>query len=119
MKKFILAFFFALALPLSIGYWQRFFAEGWWHLSYADLFNIAHYTPSFIIAGIAALIAVFVPFPADTKTYYWVRTAVRYRLAIAMLAYGFIKLFPLLAPWPSISNLNTNYGDFTRWKLFS
>jgi hypothetical protein len=28
-------------------------------------------------------------------------------------------LFPLQAPLPSISNLNTNYGDFTAWKLFS
>ncbi|HEY4334440.1 MAG TPA: DoxX family protein, partial [Puia sp.] len=55
----------------------------------------------------------------DASVYYWVRTLVRYRLALAMLAYGFIKLFPLLSPYPSISNLNTNYGDFTRWKLFS
>jgi len=53
------------------------------------------------------------------KLYYWARVIVRYRLAIALLAYGFIKLFPLQAPFPSLSNLNTNYGDFTRWKLFS
>jgi hypothetical protein len=53
------------------------------------------------------------------QLYYWIRTAVRYRLAIAMFAYGFLKLFPLQAPFPSLSNLNTNYGDFTRWKLFS
>src|ERR1700735_3141897 len=53
------------------------------------------------------------------RLYYWVRVIVRYRLAIGMIAYGFIKLFPLLSPYPSLSNLNTNYGDFTRWKLFS
>ena len=53
------------------------------------------------------------------RWYYWIRTIVRYRLAIALLAYGFIKLFPLQSPFPSLSNLNTHYGDFTRWKLFS
>jgi len=51
--------------------------------------------------------------------WYWVRVIARYRLAIAMIAYGFLKFFPLQAPYPSISNLNTHYGDFTRWKLFS
>jgi hypothetical protein len=30
-----------------------------------------------------------------------------------------IKLFPLQAPYPSISNLNTHYGDFSHWKVFS
>ncbi|RYF47322.1 MAG: DoxX family protein, partial [Cytophagaceae bacterium] len=33
--------------------------------------------------------------------------------------YGFIKLFPMQAPLPSLSNLNTPYGEFTAWKLFS
>ena len=51
--------------------------------------------------------------------YYWLRVLLRYRLAIALLAYGFIKLFPLQAPYPSLSNLNTNYGDFNQWKIFS
>lgn len=53
------------------------------------------------------------------RLYYWLRVIVRYRLAIGIIAYGFIKFFPLLSPYPSISNLNTDYGDFTRWKLFS
>ncbi|MFT4015569.1 MAG: DoxX family protein [Agriterribacter sp.] len=51
--------------------------------------------------------------------YYWLRVLLRFRLAVALLAYGFIKLFPMLAPYPSISNLNTSYGDFNLWKLFS
>ena len=58
--------------------------------------------------------------PASTaRVSYWVRAIVRYRLAIALLAYGFIKVFPLQSPLPSLGNLNTHYGDFTRWKLFS
>jgi hypothetical protein len=50
---------------------------------------------------------------------YWLRVILRYRLALGVLAYGFIKLFPLQAPTPSLSNLNTAYGDHSAWKLFS
>jgi hypothetical protein len=57
--------------------------------------------------------------PNYDTAYYWIRVIVRYRLAIGIIAYGFLKLFPLQAPYPSLSNLNTNYGDFTRWKIFS
>lgn len=51
--------------------------------------------------------------------FYWLRVILRYRLALALLAYGFLKLFALQAPYPSLSSLNTPYGDFNRWKLFS
>jgi hypothetical protein len=57
--------------------------------------------------------------PLYNNLYYWIRAIVRYRLAIGVIAYGFIKVFPLQSPYPSLSNLNTSYGDFTRWKLFS
>lgn len=50
---------------------------------------------------------------------YWLRVLLRYRLALGVIAYGFIKLFPLQAPTPSLSNLNTAYGDHSAWKLFS
>ncbi len=51
--------------------------------------------------------------------YYALRAIIRYRLAVALLAYGFIKLFPMQMPHPSISHLNTAYGDLDAWKLFS
>jgi hypothetical protein len=53
-----------------------------------------------------------------TVLYYWLRVIVRYRLAIILIAYGFIKLFPLQMPYPSLSNLLTNYGDFYSWKIY-
>jgi hypothetical protein len=53
-----------------------------------------------------------------TVLYYWLRVIVRYRLAIILIAYGFIKLFPLQMPYPSLSNLLTNYGDFYAWKIY-
>jgi hypothetical protein len=53
------------------------------------------------------------------KLYYLLRVILRYRLAVALLAYGFIKIFPMQQPYPSLSLLNTNYGDFTDWKVAS
>ncbi|MET0243546.1 MAG: DoxX family protein [Flavitalea sp.] len=104
-------------------------------LHYGDIFNIAHYYPTWLGAVPSfgdwalflgfALIRAFAWSFAERKPrfkyddlYYWLRVIARYRLAIALLGYGFIKFYPLQAPFPSISNLNTEYGFFTRWKLF-
>ncbi|WP_448633751.1 DoxX family protein [Pedobacter panaciterrae] len=42
----------------------------------------------------------------------------RYRLAFVLVTYGFIKFFPLQMPYPSLSNLLTNYGDYFAWKIY-
>jgi len=103
---------------------------------------VARYTPQFgssyqehdwglatfydwgIILTIAIAGAIVWSF-ADRKSknyqalYNWLRVLIRYRLAIAVIAYGFLKLFAMQAPQPSLSSLNTPYGDFSAWKLFS
>jgi hypothetical protein len=134
IRRLLLLYFFIQVLPLNAAFWRDLFAGGRWHLSYGGLFHLTHYMPGFSAQpGVWPDWAVFLLLSAvgaavwqrraaagnDEPAAYWVRTLVRYRLATAMLAYGFIKLFPLQSPYPSISNLNTNYGDFTRWKLFS
>lgn len=105
-------------------------------LAYQDIFNLARYTTRFtagpasfadwgILFGIAVLAGGIWTYRDAGRTanydklYYWLRVLVRYRLALAILAYGFIKFFPLQAPYPSLSSLNTPYGAFNRWKLFS
>ncbi|WP_207512969.1 DoxX family protein [Longitalea luteola] len=132
--RFFFIYFFIQAVPLDWLYYKQVFAIDWLHLRYNDIFILAHYMPQFISGqpdfvswGIVALIAAgstIVWTVVDRQKeynnlYYWIRAIVRYRLAIAVIAYGFIKVFPLQSPYPSISNLNTAYGDFTRWKLFS
>jgi hypothetical protein len=128
-------YFLIQALPFDGKFFSDLFSINWSRLYYGDIFNLVHYEPRFSSGpasyadwGIIALIAV-----AGTAIwtwldrrrteynilYYWLRVILRYRLAIAVIGYGFIKLFPLQSPYPSISNLNTQYGDFTRWKLFS
>lgn len=128
-------YFFIQALPLDKQFFGQLLSLSQHSLQYSEIFNLAHYSPKFISGadsfinwGIVALIALAGAVAwsfADkssieyNKLSYWIRVIVRYRLAVGILVYGFIKFFPIQAPWPSISNLNTNYGDFNRWKLFS
>lgn len=134
--RFAFLYFLLLVLPIDWKYYQQVFSINWGHLTYQHIFVLAHYLPvfigdaqSFATLGLLVLFALtgalawtfFLPkWPVQyDKLYYWVRVGVRYRLAIAIIAYGFIKVFPLQSPYPSLSNLNTAYGDFNRWKLFS
>lgn len=133
--RFFFIYFLIQVIPLDWKFYRDLLSIKWSHLYYGNLFNLSHYAPRFFSEtaeyadwGIVALIAAvgtIIWTISDKKTvhynwlYYWLRVVLRYRLAIALIAYGFIKLFPLQAPYPSISNLNTHYGDFTRWKLFS
>ncbi len=132
----VFIYFIIQVIPIDWKFYKQLFSINWAKLYYGDIFNLAHYTPqfvpggqSFINWGIAFLIALagaaaWTYFDRNKNKeyntlYYWLRVILRYRLAIAVITYGFIKFFPLQAPYPSISNLNTGYGDFNRWKLFS
>ncbi|WP_343305475.1 DoxX family protein [Chitinophaga niabensis] len=122
--RFFFIYFLLQVVPLDPTY---FSSINWTQLHYGDIFNIAHYYPrlGWIIAIVALVGAAIWTYTDRDKRisydrlYYWIRVAVRYRLAIALFAYGFLKFYPLQAPYPSLSNLNTYYGDYTRWKLFS
>lgn len=134
--RFFFIYFFIMAVPLDWKYYQQVFSINWANLQYGDIFILAHYSPQFVagpnsfynwlFVALLAVIGAIVWTLTDKnetrswdKLNYWIRAIVRYRLAIAVIAYGIIKVFPLQSPYPSISNLNTAYGDFTRWKLFS
>jgi hypothetical protein len=133
--RFFFIYFFLQAVPLDWKYYRDILAIDWSALHFRDIFYLARYQPRFFseIAtfadwGVVAIIAIagtiiwsFVDKKNKeyTSLYYWLRVIVRYRLAVALIAYGFIKLFPMQAPLPSISNLNTNYGDLDAWKIFS
>jgi len=133
--RFFFLFFILQAIPLSVDFFKTVFGFNWLHISYSDIFNLSRLSAKFIpgpdslvnwiIVAIIAMIGAFAWKRSKYKNidydsfYYWLRVVVRYRLAIGIIGYGFIKFFPLQAPFPSISNLNTNYGDFTDWKIFS
>ena len=133
--RFFFIYFIIQTVPLDWKYYKGLFSINWLDLRYGDIFFITRYFPNFGSAtgsftdwAIIAVIAAVGSFLWAKKEkpgidygvlYYWLRTLLRYRLAIGIIGYGFIKFFPLQAPFPSISNLNTSYGDFTDWKLFS
>lgn len=135
-------YFFIQAVPLDWKFYRNLFSINWLHLRFSDIFYISRYTPQFFSNGpstgwglntyadwglilLIAIIGAAIWAIKDRgqtnydKLYYWVRVIVRYRLSIGIIAYGFIKFFPLQSPYPSLSNLNTHYGEFSRWKLFS
>ncbi|MCF2489443.1 hypothetical protein [Dyadobacter sp. CY347] len=47
----------------------------------------------------------------------WLQVIVRYQLAMSMFTYGFIKIFPMQMPEPSISQLATPLGEFTAMRF--
>ncbi len=127
-------YFFLLAFPLDWKYYKTVFSINWLDLHYRDFFNLAHYAPEFFAENsflnlvgllVIAIIGGLVWGVVDKEKkeynalYYWIRVLVRYRLALGLIAYGLIKFFPLQSPLPSISNLNTPYGDFSDWKIFA
>lgn len=133
-EKFILKFFFIyfaiLIFPIDWKFYQTLFSIDWLHLNFYDLFVITKYSPVFfglegcanwLVTGILALAGAAIWYKSDSNynnLYYWLRVVLRYRLAIGIIAYGLIKLFPLQMPYPSLSNLHTNYGDFYAWKIY-
>lgn len=132
--RFAFGYFFLQVVPLDWKFY-RDLAQHWAGLSLGDLFRLTHYTPRFfdgpdtfanwgVVAGIAAVVsagwgALDRQRTAYDTAYYWLRVLVRYRLAAALLGYGFLKLFPMQAPLPSLSHLNTHYGDLSDWKIFA
>ncbi len=131
--RFFFVYFVILAVPLDWKFYQQLFSINWLHPNFYQLFSLSKYAPVFfgatgfvnwLIAGLIALITS-VTWGVVCKgnddydnLHYWLRVILRYRLAIGVIAYGLIKLFPLQMPYPSLSNLHTNYGDFHPWKIY-
>ena len=131
--RIIFIYFFLQVVPLDWKYYRHIFSINWLNVSFGELFHVARYTPQFgssyqehdwglatfydwgIILTTAIAGAIVWSF-ADRKSknyqalYNWLRVLIRYRLAIAVIAYGFLKLFAMQAPQPSLSSLNTPYG---------
>ena len=138
LLQFFIIYFALQIIPLDWKFYAQVFSINWGEFYYGDLFALSKYTPrilsggdnylNWIILGAIAAVGTFIWKKAEEskkqhldydQLYYWFRVALRYRLAVGVVAYGFLKLFLLQAPFPSISNLNTNYGDFTAWKIFT
>ncbi|AXY78458.1 DoxX family protein [Paraflavitalea soli] len=139
--RFFFLFFLLLILPIDWKFYREVWAINWAHLHFHDLFRLSKYQTQFIAQdklpaygigvftnwGIAILVAaagtaLWTKLDKTKKEYnvlyYWLRVVLRYKLAIVLITYGFIKLFPLQMPYPSLSDLQTNYGDYFPWKIY-
>ena len=144
--KFLVLFFALLTIPLDYKFYSYLFSGVWLDFHITDLIRISSYLPNFfnevdteahlgfdgfyswiLVAGFA-IIGVFIWNSLEKRRaglwstdviYYWLRVVLRYKLAFILIAYGSIKAFPLQFPFPSLSNLHTNYGDFLPWKIWA
>jgi len=135
-------FFTLISIPLSGKYYAMLFSINWLDLGYRDLTNLGRFSPNFLniptesgrwgIAsyadyGVLLLIAIVcaaIWSLLDTKRrnysllYYWLRVLVRYRVAIGMIEFGFVKVFLIQMPEAPLGTLHTNFGDITAQKLY-
>lgn len=123
----LVVFTFLVVVPLNYKFWVYVFGEG---VSFFTLFRLTNYVPyifghnAFINIGFLIVISLAIGLISFGKginysnLYYWTRVVLRYRVGIILVAYGLLKLFPLQMPFPSLSNLHTNYGDFYGWKIY-
>jgi len=141
--RFVFLFILLLVFPLRWEWYEELFSSSSIHeflntLTGGSRFNLLIQIPtesgrwglaSYASWGLTALVALLLAtvwtivvgknagrsYPA---LYYWLHVLVRYRLAIGLIAFGFIKFFPMQMPFPSIANLNTGLGDYASFKLY-
>lgn len=135
--RFGFLFLGLLALPLDAGFWRALLSGRWFE--FQTLFQLTAFVPRFggtdaasplygygtpaLLAGVAlagATVWAFVD--RDRREYasaaYVLRVLLRYRLALGLVGFGVLKLFPLQFPAPTLSDLYTPYGDFLPWKIY-
>ncbi|WP_263409022.1 hypothetical protein [Terriglobus tenax] len=128
------SFLLFLMLPLDWHFWRGLKGLAPWQI----WFHLATYLPHFIRAprwGIASFLNIWLCLAAGfllgtlvswrcgermaySNAYRWMRALLRYRLALALLVYGLLKIFMLQFPLPTVSDLNTQYGDLMQWKIY-
>ncbi|WP_183559777.1 hypothetical protein [Mucilaginibacter sp. SP1R1] len=82
-----------------------------------------NYAGWFITLGITFLAAVVWELFDKRRSnfdniYNWFYTVIRYQIVLRMSWFAIAKFFPVQMPFPTISQLNTNLGDFTPGKLY-
>lgn len=135
-------FFLMLVIPLSPDWYQRLFSlpspgafftlisghrtnflyiptesGRWGWLSFAGAWGPALLT-AVIVAALWTIVVRNRSVASYNRLYYWLSVLLRYRIAVGLIAFGYLKVFPMQMPFPSLSNLNTGFGDYSDYKLY-
>lgn len=140
--RFIFIFFLLMVVPLDPGWYRKLFApsslydllstltggsrSGWIHVdSESGRWGFASFTSWWLTALLSSLgAAIWTLLAKNSRVahydvlYYWLRVLVRYRIALGLIAFGFIKFFPMQMPYPSLANLHTDIGEYAPFKLY-
>jgi hypothetical protein len=136
-------YFLFLCLPLDFETYKYLYKIDWSDLNCRDLFVLAtwrhfdfvKFTNESGIWGIVSYVNLVIPllfaiplgylwnyfYKKELKydlLYYWIRTIVRYRVGLGLIAWGFRKLIPGQMVLPTLGILNTPMGDFQAQKLY-
>jgi hypothetical protein len=116
------------ALPLGLGahYVTDFLGAGAITLrsesSRWGIGSFANWGIALAVAAIGAAIWTWFARKSGRTEYnalnYWLRLLVRYWVALSIMSYGIIKVFPMQMPFPSLSNLHTLFGEHAAYRLY-
>ena len=122
--RFAFIFFLLLIVPLQSKWYERLFKiDSFYELlsilsgsrtsfieieSESGKWGAASYASwgiALLIAGIGTAIWTIISRNSKRQQYnalyYWLRVIVRYRIAVGLIAFGYIKFFPMQMPFPS------------------
>ncbi len=131
-------FFLIQIVPWHPAFYEQLFAINWLNPHFKQLLDLVVFLPELVdppkwgfwsfsnwliygaISVIAAVSWGFVDKEATEYNLlqYILRAGIRYKLGIGLAVCGFYMLFQQQMPYPSLSNLHTNYGDLFAWKLY-
>ncbi|PSL36163.1 hypothetical protein [Chitinophaga ginsengisoli] len=133
-------FYLIMCIPFSKEWYDRLFAVHWNALHYRDIYDITRFMPVIIkfensswnlmgytdwllilaISVIGGLIFSYVDRKRSSyyALNYWLMVLIRYRAAIGIIGFGFLKIFPVQMPFPSLAMLNTDFGQYSAQKLY-
>ena len=134
----LFVFFAILVIPWHLDFYNQLFSINGWNPHFKNLLDLVVYLPelmevpkwgvwsflNWFIYGSTAIIVATVWGALDRNStdynflQYLLRAAIRYKVGLGLAACGFYLLFQQQMPYPSLSNLHTNYGDLFAWKLY-
>ena len=109
--------FFVLSRSLGVRYISIRSDSGRWGLA-----SFANWGVVLAVALVGAAIWTWFARNSERKEYnalnYWLRLLVRYWVALNIMHYGIIKVFPMQMPFPSLANLHTLFGENAAYHLY-